>query len=65
MNYEEKDSKLEYLIFLVFQIAWFSLYLSFLADDSLSILLIIAFIMPVISSSLRCLNYLNRSRVIG
>ncbi|MCW0310641.1 hypothetical protein NB694_000441 [Pantoea ananatis] len=65
MNYEEKDSKLEYFIFLVFQLVWFSLYLSLQADDSLSILLIIAFIMPLISSSLRCLNYLNRSRAIG
>ena len=64
-NYSERDSKWDYFVLLAFQILWFAIYFFWLAGDSLSFLLLIVFILPVVSSSLRCLNYLNRTKAIG
>jgi len=60
-----QDTKLDYALFAAFQILWYSLYFFALSKDSLSILLTLVFIVPLISSSIRCLNYLGRSRIIA
>ncbi|NUU64539.1 hypothetical protein HQN64_00240 [Enterobacteriaceae bacterium BIT-l23] len=65
LNYSEQDSKWDYFVLLVFQILWFAIYFFWLSGDSLSFLLLIVFILPIVSASLRCLNYLNRTKAIG
>ena len=60
-----QDTKLEYLVIAIFQCCWYFLYLYFLSDDTWPVVLTGLFIVPLISSSLRCLNTLKRSRMIG
>jgi len=65
LDYHKVDTKLEYFIFASFQIVWYSVYFFWLSGDSFSLILTALFIVPLVSSSLRCLNYVNRTRSLG
>lgn len=65
LNCHASDSRLEYFIIMLFQMSWYSFYFFALSGDSLSLLLTAAFLLPLVSSNLRCLNYLRRSKAIG
>lgn len=59
-----KDSKWQYLCILAFQLAWFLGYLWIPYRSDYAILLFLLFILPVISSNTRCINYYGRSRAL-
>lgn len=59
-----KDSKLQYLCILSFQLAWFLFYLWLPFESGFSLIVFLLFFLPVISSNARCINYCGYSRAL-
>ncbi|WP_017803549.1 DUF805 domain-containing protein [Winslowiella toletana] len=64
-NYEGKDSRLEYVTFVLFQLCWFTLYLKFITvNDTIAILPLLLFILPLLSSAVRRINDIGYSKAV-
>lgn len=59
-----RDTKLEYLYILSFQLCWFAFYLWVPYTSDYSFIIFLFFILPVASSNARCIRYCGYSRAL-
>ncbi len=58
------DSKTQYLCVLSFQLSWFLLYLWIPYKSPFPFILFLLFLLPIVSSNARCINYCGYSRAL-